>query len=226
VTLSVADGAAVRTVASIPGIASTPRFSPDGKRIALLMTIGAAKEAGATQAGVRQVGEIGEASDEQRLGVFDRATTTPAATAADRQVSPAGRYIYEYDWTPDGRGFVAGAGLSNWVSYYGTNGIDQWMLPFFGKTLYDDRAAYEKVSAINFIRKAKTPTFIYVGERDIEVPPTQSVEYWHALRDQGVPTSLVIYPDEGHGIRDPEHTADLRRRTIAWFDRYLKAAAR
>ena len=74
------------------------------------------------------------------------------------------------------KAIVAGAGLSNWVSYYGTNGIDQWMLPFFGKTLYDDRKAYEDVSAVNFIKNAKTPTFIYVGERDIEVPPTQSVE--------------------------------------------------
>jgi dipeptidyl aminopeptidase/acylaminoacyl peptidase len=36
-----------------------------------------------------------------------------------------------------------------------------------------------------------------------------------------VPTSLVIYPDEGHAIRAPEHDLDLRRRTVEWFDRYL-----
>ena len=46
------------------------------------------------------------------------------------------------------KAIVAGAGLSNWISYYGTNGIDQWMLPFFGKTMYDDPKAYEDVSAI------------------------------------------------------------------------------
>jgi dipeptidyl aminopeptidase/acylaminoacyl peptidase len=119
------------------------------------------------------------------------------------------------------KAIVAGAGLSNWVSYYGTNGIDQWMLPFFGKTLYEDRKAYEDVSAVNFIRNARTPTFIYVGERDIEVPPTQSVEYWHGLKDMGVPTSLVIYPDEGHGIRGAANAADVGARTLAWFDRYL-----
>jgi dipeptidyl aminopeptidase/acylaminoacyl peptidase len=121
------------------------------------------------------------------------------------------------------KAIVSGAGLSNWISYYGTNGIDQWMLPFFGKTMYDDPKAYEAVSAIYRMKKAKTPTFIYVGERDIEVPPTQSIEYWHALKDQGVPTSLVIYPEEGHAIRAPENTADLRKRAIAWFDRYVKA---
>ncbi|GGA47099.1 S9 family peptidase [Sphingomonas psychrolutea] len=532
VTLAVDTGGKSRTVATIKGIAQTPRFSPDGKRIALLVTIGAAKESGAAQAGVRQVGEIGEKSDEQRLAVFDLAGS-PVAADAVKPVSPADRYIYEYDWTPDGAGFVvtsalgngdnnwwvatldavdattgavrniakpktqinaprvsadgrnvayigglmsdfgsvggdiwsvplaggepanmtvradytvtsldttsgglrgttlrgsdatlltnaaigwsrpatfaagdgkaawsadgktvamvvqdythapaifagpatapvqithdndtipatmtarsitwkndgfnvqgwllaplnadpktkaamvtivhggpsaanvpsfggggaqalldkgyyvflpnprgsygqgeaftaankrdfgggdlrdiltgidavekvapiddarlgltggsyggfmamwantqtnrfkaivAGAGLSNWVSYYGTNGIDQWMLPFFGKTLYEDRKAYEDVSAVNFIRNAKTPTFIYVGERDIEVPPTQSVEYWHGLKDMGVPTSLVIYPEEGHGIRNPVNAADVRARTLAWFDQYL-----
>jgi dipeptidyl aminopeptidase/acylaminoacyl peptidase len=53
------------------------------------------------------------------------------------------------------------------------------------------------------------------------VPPTQSIEYWHALKELGVPTSLVIYPDEGHGIRGAEHAADVQRRTVAWFDQYL-----
>ncbi|RST31421.1 S9 family peptidase [Sphingomonas ginkgonis] len=124
------------------------------------------------------------------------------------------------------KAIVAGAGLSNWISYYGTNGIDQWMIPFFGRSAYDDPDAYWKVSAIRTIKQAKTPTFIYVGERDIEVPPTQSIEYWHALQAMSVPTSLVIYPDEGHGIRSPEHNADLKARTLAWFGRYLGGSTR
>ncbi|WP_294358225.1 S9 family peptidase [uncultured Sphingomonas sp.] len=122
------------------------------------------------------------------------------------------------------KAIVAGAGLSNWVSYYGTNGIDQWMLPFFGKSMYDDMKAYEDVSAIYQAKKAKTPTFIYVGERDIEVPPTQSIEWWHALKNQNVPVSLVIYPDAGHCVSGAEQSKDVRARSIAWFDRYVKAA--
>jgi dipeptidyl aminopeptidase/acylaminoacyl peptidase len=119
------------------------------------------------------------------------------------------------------KALVSGAGLSDWISYYGTNGIDQWMIPYFGKSFYDDPQAYWAVSAVNFIKRARTPTFIYVGERDIEVPPTQSVEYWHALREMGVPATLVIYPGEGHGIRAPENVADVRKRTLAWFAKYL-----
>lgn len=122
------------------------------------------------------------------------------------------------------KGIVAGAGLSNWVSYYGTNGIDQWMLPFFGKSMYDDMKAYEDVSAIYQAKRAKTPTFIYVGERDIEVPPTQSIEWWHALKDRNVPVSLVIYPDAGHCVTGPDQSADVRQRAIAWYDRYVKNA--
>lgn len=121
------------------------------------------------------------------------------------------------------KAIVAGAGLSNWISYYGTNGIDQWMIPFFGKSAYDDPDVYWAVSAIRTIKQARTPTLIYVGERDIEVPPTQSIEYWHALQAVHVPTTLVIYPDEGHGIRNPAHVQDLEQRTLAWFGKYLGA---
>ena len=541
VTLELTEGTTTRAIATVKGIAQTPRFSADGKRIALLVTIGAAKEAGAAQAGVRQVGEIGVRNDEQRLAIFDRAATAPVAADAVKPVSPAGRYVYEYDWLPDGSGvvattalgngdanwwvatldridattgavtmiakppvqmnfarvspdgrsiafigglmsdfgsvggdvwtvpvgggtsknltegqratalaldwttaglravllrgdqmqlaevgaqgfgnaqfsgavnmaagdgraafsadgkhaasvlqsfttapaihagplaamkqithdndgekplvtarslswtqdgftsqgwllaplgadpaakapmitivhggpasahmpgfvsgigtnaqllkagyylflpnprgsygqgeafvaankrdfgggdlrdilagidaaekvapiddarlglmggsyggfmamwantqtnrfkaIVASAGLSNWISYYGTNGINTWMVPFFGKPMYEDYKAYEAPSAIYQIAKAKTPTFIYVGERDIEVPPTQSVEYWNGLKAHGVPASLVIYPEEGHGIRNPVNAADVQARVLGWFGKYLK----
>jgi dipeptidyl aminopeptidase/acylaminoacyl peptidase len=117
---------------------------------------------------------------------------------------------------------VAGAGIANWISYYGQNGIDQWMIPFFGASAYDDPAIYRAASPIESIKAARTPTLIYVGERDVECPPAQSTEFWHGLRAMGTPTSLVIYDGEGHSIRKPEHQRDQRARTLAWFDRYLK----
>ena len=116
---------------------------------------------------------------------------------------------------------VAGAGIANWTSYYGENGIDEWMIPFFGASFYDDPAIYEKLSPIMYIKNAHTPTFIYVGERDVECPAPQSLEYWHGLKAMGVETSLVIYPGEGHGIRKPEHQHDLADRIVGWFDKHL-----
>jgi dipeptidyl aminopeptidase/acylaminoacyl peptidase len=112
---------------------------------------------------------------------------------------------------------VAGAGLSDWLSYYGENSIDQWMIPFFGASVYDDPAVYAKSSAITFIKKAKTPMLIIVGDRDGECPAPQSFEMWHALRDQGVKTQLVVYPNEGHGFRNPDHIRDRNERTAKWF---------
>jgi dipeptidyl aminopeptidase/acylaminoacyl peptidase len=117
---------------------------------------------------------------------------------------------------------VASAGLANWLSYYGENGIDGWMVPYFGASVYQDPAVYAKSSPINFIGNVRTPTFAYVGERDIECPAPQTQEFWHALKALGVPTSVMIYPGEGHALRDPEHTADAMRRTIEWFDKYVK----
>jgi dipeptidyl aminopeptidase/acylaminoacyl peptidase len=115
------------------------------------------------------------------------------------------------------RAAVAGAGLSDWQSYYGQNSIDQWMIPFFGASVYDDPAVYAKSSAITFIKKATTPMLIIVGDRDGECPAPQSFEMWHALRDLGVKTQLVVYPDEGHGFRNPEHIRDRNERMIKWF---------
>ena len=93
---------------------------------------------------------------------------------------------------------------------------------FFGASAYDDPEVYRKASPISTIKTATTPTLIYVGERDVETPAAQSLEFWNGLRAMGVPSSLFIYDGEGHSFRKPEHQLDLRRRSIAWFERYLK----
>ena len=118
---------------------------------------------------------------------------------------------------------VAGAGISDWESYYGENSIDQWMVPFFGKTVYDDPAVYAKSSAIEYIKKVKTPTLVVVGDRDGECPAPQSFEFWHALRAEGVKTQLVIYPNEGHGFRDAGHRRDVLERALNWFETEMPA---
>ncbi len=116
---------------------------------------------------------------------------------------------------------VSGAGLSNWQSYYGENSIDQWMIPYFGASVYEDPAVYAKSSAINFIKQAHTPTLVVVGDRDGECPAPQSYEFWHALRDEHVPTQLVVYPNEGHGFVNPEHRRDVMDRAVEWFAKYM-----
>jgi dipeptidyl aminopeptidase/acylaminoacyl peptidase len=117
---------------------------------------------------------------------------------------------------------VIGAGLANFQSYYGENKIDQWMIPYFGASVYDDPAVYARSSPITFVKNVKTPSLILVGERDGECPPPQSYEFWHALKTLGVETSLVVYANEGHHFTRPAHRRDLVERTARWFDRYLR----
>jgi dipeptidyl aminopeptidase/acylaminoacyl peptidase len=159
-------------------------------------------------AGVEAVSRLG-LTDPHRVGVIGHSyggfMTMWAVTQTDRF-----------------KAAVAGAGISNWQSYYGQNGIDEWMIPYFGASVYDDPAVYARSSPINFIRQVRTPTFSYVGAADIECPAPQTLEFAHALKTLGTPSATVIYPNEGHSIHDPEHLADLDARIIAWFDRYLK----
>ena len=117
---------------------------------------------------------------------------------------------------------MAGAGIANYQSYYGENQIDQWMIPFFGKSVYDDPEVYAKSSPITFIKKAKTPTLVLVGDSDGECPTPQSYEFWHALKTEGVETQLVVYEHEGHMFVKPEHVRDRVRRAVAWFDAHLQ----
>src|SRR2546430_6738804 len=70
---------------------------------------------------------------------------------------------FDCDWSSD----VCSSDLiANLLSYYGENKIDQWMIPFFGKSAYEDPDVYAKSSPITFIRKVKTPTLVLVGDSD------------------------------------------------------------
>jgi dipeptidyl aminopeptidase/acylaminoacyl peptidase len=116
---------------------------------------------------------------------------------------------------------AAGAGLSDWLSYYGVNDIDEWMIPFFGASIYDDPVVYTKSEPMHFVKNVKTPTLILVGDRDGEVPMEQSVEWWHALATLNVPVKLVVYPDEGHLFVRPADDRDYTLRTLEWFDEWF-----
>ena len=54
------------------------------------------------------------------------------------------------------------------------------------------------------------------------MPATAVLEFWHALKDLGVETQMVVYPNEGHAFVDPAHQQDVIERTVGWFDAHLK----
>jgi dipeptidyl aminopeptidase/acylaminoacyl peptidase len=119
---------------------------------------------------------------------------------------------------------VSGAGLSDWLSYYGLNDIDEWMIPFFGASVYDDPAVYQKSDPIRFVKNVNTPTLILVGDSDGEVPMEQSLEWYHALETMKVPAQMVVYPNEGHVFYKPADARDYSLRMLRWFDEWFAKA--
>ena len=70
--------------------------------------------------------------------------------------------------------------------------------------------------------RIKTPTLFLCGEKDFNVPIVGSEQMYQALKSQGVPTELVVYPGQFHGIRVPSYLRDRYERYLAWYAKYLK----
>jgi len=158
------------------------------------------------------------------LGGIDAAAAAPIDTARTGIFGWSyGGYMtmWAVTQTQRFRAAVAGAGIVDWQSYYGQNRIDQWMIPYFGATVYDDPWIYARSSPISFIKAVRTPTLVLQGERDAEVPAPQAYEFWHALKTLGVETRLVIYPDEGHHL-NPADSLDVMQRTVGWLRDHLR----
>jgi dipeptidyl aminopeptidase/acylaminoacyl peptidase len=70
--------------------------------------------------------------------------------------------------------------------------------------------------------KYKTPTLVVAGERDYRVPYTQSLEFFSALQRQGVPSKLLIFPDEGHWVLKPQNSQLWYKTFLDWLSTYVK----
>jgi dipeptidyl aminopeptidase/acylaminoacyl peptidase len=114
-----------------------------------------------------------------------------------------------------------GAPVTDPVSFNGTSDIPGFIPDYFGGESWDDSSAYERQSPIHHVRGVTTPALIQHGADDVRVPLGQGREFFSALRRQGVPAELVIYPRQGHGIGEPRLMLDVTRRAIAWFERWI-----
>ncbi len=70
--------------------------------------------------------------------------------------------------------------------------------------------------------RIKTPTLFMASEKDFNVPVAGSEQMYQALHTLGIPTQLVIYPNQFHGITTPSYQQDRLVRYLNWFDTYLK----
>jgi len=116
---------------------------------------------------------------------------------------------------------VSGAGIANMLTGYGT---DQYV------TQYEDELSLPWESIEPYVKisypflhadRIKTPTLFMCGEKDFNVPLINSEQMYQALRSLNVPTQLVIYPDQFHGLTKPSYIQDRLERMIDWYGRYL-----
>ena len=114
-----------------------------------------------------------------------------------------------------------GASLNNMVSMYGNTDIYPIFDGYFGAPPWDDTEVYWRSSALRFVKNVKTPLLIQHGERDRRVRVSQAEEYFTALKSVGVSAELVIYPRQGHGVREPRLVKMAMERNFHWFNKWV-----
>ncbi len=87
-----------------------------------------------------------------------------------------------------------------------------------------DKTIYENTSPIKYIRNEKAPLLVLQGENDIRVPKEEAEQVVEILKKEGRTVDAHYYPAEGHGFAKRENQIDSLRRTVAWFDKYLKGS--
>jgi dipeptidyl aminopeptidase/acylaminoacyl peptidase len=133
---------------------------------------------------------------------------------------------YMIDWieghTDRFRCLVSHAGVYDLESMYGAT-EELWFPEWeFGGPPWESLETYEKFSPHRYVEAFTTPCLVVVGERDFRVPYTQGLEFFTALQRRGVPSKLLVYPDEDHFVRKPKN-ADLWWTTLhEWFAQYLR----
>lgn len=117
---------------------------------------------------------------------------------------------------------MAGAPVTNLMSFNGTADIPDFLPSYFEKEFWDDPEVYSKHSAMFSIKNVTTPTLVIHGLSDDRVPPEQGFQLHRALQRRGIPTEMVAYPRQPHGFVEPKFIQNVGDRTIAWFDQYLR----
>jgi dipeptidyl aminopeptidase/acylaminoacyl peptidase len=109
-------------------------------------------------------------------------------------------------------------------SFQFTSNIPRFNEIFLNDSPYESAGKYAQRSPVFFARNVKTPTLHMTGGLDRCTPAGQALEFHRALVENGVPSELVIYPQEGHGVRALEAQADQLTRMLDWLERHMPPA--
>jgi dipeptidyl aminopeptidase/acylaminoacyl peptidase len=117
----------------------------------------------------------------------------------------------------------SGAGVVDQVIQWGVEDTPGHVINFMSGTFpWSDAEKYRASSPLYSLNKTKTPTLIHVGENDERVPAAHARTLYRALKYYlDVPTELVVYPGEGHGLTKYKHRKAKMEWDLAWFNRYI-----
>jgi dipeptidyl aminopeptidase/acylaminoacyl peptidase len=121
------------------------------------------------------------------------------------------------------RAGVSSAGISNLVSFHYTAYYHDYLPVEFGAWPHE-RSLMDRLwerSPLRYVSRVRTPVLLLHGENDNDVPIMEAEQFYIALHEVGVPTALVRYPREGHGLRETGHQVDALRRSVEWYEKWF-----
>ncbi len=120
------------------------------------------------------------------------------------------------------RALVSHAGTFDLLSKYGST-EELWFPEWeFKGPYWENPEMYRRWSPSGFVQNFKTPTLVVHGELDFRVPLEQGLGMFTALQRKGVPSRLVVFPDENHWVLKPANSVRWYREVMEWFDRWAK----
>lgn len=124
----------------------------------------------------------------------------------------------------------SGAGVANWISLYAQTDVQATREYYLGGDAgpeaankpWDNYDHWWAESPLRYIARAKTPTLLHSGERDERIPMAQNLELHMALKQRGVPTEFIVYPNQPHGIREPRYQLVKMMAEVGWFEKWIR----
>ena len=115
-------------------------------------------------------------------------------------------------------------GVFDLVSMYGAT-EELWFVEWeFRGPFWPSRDLYEKWSPRNFAQNFKTPTLVVHSELDYRVPLEQGLGMFTALQRRGIPSRLVVFPDEGHWVLQPANSVRWYQEVLSWLERWTRGS--
>lgn len=147
-------------------------------------------------------------ADEQRLGVGG---WSYGGILTNYVITKTGRF----------KAAISGASEVNHMANYGHDIYQNFWEREFGLP-WENPDAWNRINPFLSLGNVTTPTLIMGGQIDWNVPIQNSEQLYQVLKRRGIPTQLVVYPGESHGIRRPSFMKDRLERYLDWYNQYLK----